>query len=104
MTDDFSDLITGAQCYVLNNATSIYAYKNNIRSSYVQISGRWIKSAEQNYTTIPNNSFCISYNDLTQISSNTFWLPVYEFIAFALAVFVFALVWGLFRRLGRWRV
>ena len=104
MTDDFSNLVEGAQCYVLSNSSTIYAYKNNVRSTYLQISGKWVKSAESTYNNIPVNTYCISYNDITSLSSYSYWLPVYSIIAFILAVFVFGLVWSIFRRLGRWRV
>lgn len=104
MTDDFSNLEQGAACYVLSNSTTIYSYKNNIRSTYLQISGKWIKSAESSYNNIPVNAYCLGYNDITSLSSYSYWLPVYTLIAFFLAVFVFGLVWSIFRRLGRWRV
>lgn len=104
MKDDFSELETGASCYVLNSATNIYAYKSGVRSSYLQVGGKWHKTSQSSYSSVPTSSICISYSDITAINSNAAFLPIYEFIAFCLAVFVWFFVWFLFRRLVRWRV
>lgn len=104
MTDDFSDLETGASCYVLNSATIIYSYKGNIRSSYIQVGGKWLKTSQSSYNTIPNTSICIPYSDITAINSNAAYLPIYEFIAFCLAVFVWFVVYKIISKLWRWRV
>lgn len=104
MTDDFSQLVTGASCYALSSTTSIYAYKNNIRTSYSQIGGKWYKTAESTYNTIPINTVCYSYGDITKINSNAEYLPIFEFIAIILAVFVWYFVFRLISRLIRWRI
>lgn len=104
MTDDFSQLETGASCYVLNSATNIYSYKSGVRSTYYQIGGKWFKTAQSSYSSVPSSSICFSYADITSLNSNAQFLPFYEFIALCLAVFVWWLVWAIFRRLLRWRV
>lgn len=104
MKDDFSELEKGATCYVLNSATSIYSYKNGVRSSYVQVGGKWYKTAQSDYYSIPTTSVCFSYNDITAINSKAEFAPFYEFIAIILAVFVWWFVFKLVSRLFRWRV
>lgn len=86
MKDDFSEIETGASCYVLNNATSIYSYKNNIRTTYIQVGGKWYKQATTTYTNIPNNTYCWSYNDITSLNSNAAFEPLYLFIVLLIAV------------------
>lgn len=104
MTDDFTNLETGASCYVLNSATSIYAYKSNIRSSYIQVGGKWFKTSQTNYNTLPSNTICFTYSDITAINSNAAFLPIYEFIAVCLAIFVWFVVYKIISKLWRWRV
>lgn len=103
MTDDFDDLETGASCYVLNNATSIYSYKSNSRKTYTLVGGKWYHTATSTYTSIPTNTVCWSYSDITELNSNADMYPVYMFISFSLAVFTYFLAWYLFRRLFKWR-
>lgn len=103
MTDNFDDLETGASCYVLNNATSIYSYKSNSRKTYTLVGGKWYYTATSTYTNIPTNTVCWSYSDITELSSNADMYPVYMFISFSLAVFTYFLAWYLFRRLFKWR-
>lgn len=103
MTDDTSNIETGSSCYVVNNATTIYSYKNNNRTTYVQIGGKWFKTATQTYTNIPTNTYCWSYNDIRSLSSNAEFLPLYEFIALCLAVFVWYIVFKLITRLVKWK-
>lgn len=103
MTDNFDDLETGASCYVLNSATSIYSYKNNTRKTYSLVGGKWYHSATTTYSSYPSSSVCWSYDDITQLNSNADMYPVYMFISFALAVFTYFLAWSLFRRLFKWR-
>ena len=88
MKDDFTNIETGASCYVLNNATSIYSYKNNTRTSYIQVGGKWYKHAATTYTNIPVNTFCWSYNDITSLNSNAAFEPLYLFIVLQIAVAV----------------
>lgn len=104
MKDDFSELEKGASCYVLNSATSIYSYKGGVRTSYIQVGGKWYKAAQNAYSGIPSNSLCYSYNDITAINSKAEFAPIYEFIALILAVFVWWFVFKLVSRLFRWRV
>lgn len=104
MTDDFSELVTGASCYAISNTSSIYAYKNNIRTTYSQIGGKWYKTAESEYYNIPSTTTCYSYGDITKINSNAEYFPIFEFIAIILAVFVWFVVFRLISRLIRWRI
>lgn len=105
MTDDFSDVIQNASCYTINNSTSIYAYRNNTRYSYSQISGKWYLSSQATYTSIPTSSYCYTFNDLSSINSYSYMFPVYAFIAFCLAVFVFIFAYKVFwENLVKWRV
>lgn len=104
MKDDFSNIETGASCYVLNNATTIYSYKNSTRTTYVQVGGKWYKNAVSTYTNIPNNTVCWSYSDITSLNSNAQFEPLYLMIAFCLAIFVWWFVFRLVSKLFRWRV
>lgn len=104
MTDDFSDLETGASCYVLNSSTSIYSYKSNSRKTYTYNGGKWYHSATTTYTSIPTNTVCWDYSDITKLNSNAEYEPIYYLIAFMLAVFVWFLWFSLFRRLFKWSV
>lgn len=104
MTDDFSNLESGASCYVLNNTTTIYSYKNNIRTSYIQIGGKWYRSSYSTYTNLPTNIVCWSYSDITSLNTNADMYPIYVMIAFMLACVVWFLFWSVFRRLFKWRV
>ena len=104
MKDNFSNLETGANCYVLNNATSIYSYKNAVRTTYIQVGGKWKKNAVSNYTNIPSNTVCWSYNDITSLNSNSQFEPIYLMIAFMLAIFVWWFVYRLVSKMFRWRV
>lgn len=104
MKDDFSELETGATCYVLNSSTSIYSYKSGVRSSYIQVGGKWYKTAQTDYYSVPASSVCYSYSDITAINSKAEFFPIYEFIAIIIAVFVWWFVFKLVSRLFRWRV
>ncbi len=103
MTDDTSNIETGASCYVVNNATSIYSYKNGSRKTYVQIGGKWFLSAQTTYYSVPDNAVCWAYNDIRSLSSNAEFFPLYEFIALCLAVFVWYVVFKLITRLVKWK-
>lgn len=103
MTDDTSNIERGASCYVVNNATSIYSYKNGSRKTYVQIGGKWFLSAQTNYYSVPDNAVCWSYNDISSLNSNAQFFPLYEFIALCLAVFVWYIVFKLITRLVKWK-
>lgn len=103
MTDDISNIETGSSCYVVNNSTTIYSYKNNTRTTYIQIGGKWFKNATQTYTNIPTNTVCWVYNDIKSLSSNSQFFPMYEFIALCLAIFVWYIVFKLISRLIKWK-
>lgn len=104
MKDDFSSIETGSSCYVLNNATTIYSYKNSVRTTYIQVGGKWYKNAVSNYYDIPNNAVCWSYSDITSLNSNAAFEPIYLMIAFCLSIFVWFFVFRLVSKLFRWRV
>lgn len=103
MTDDFSNLETGASCYAISNQTTIYAYKASVRTSYIQIGGKWYKSSTSSYYNIPDSTSCYSYSDITSVNSNAAFYPQYMIFAFALAVFVWLVVFKLLGRLVKWR-
>ena len=104
MTDDFSNLETGASCYVLNSATSIYSYKNSMRKTYTMVGGKWFETAQSSYSSVPSNSVCWSYSDITALSSNSDMYPIYMFLGFCLAIVVYCLWWFIFRRMFKWRI
>lgn len=103
MSDNFSEIDQGASCYALANATTIYSYKNGIRTTFVQISGAWRKTQTSAYYNLPDNYVCYSYADITSIDSYSYMLPFYHLIAFVLAFFVVFLFWFFIKRLFKWR-
>ena len=104
MKDDTSEIINNATCYTLNNATSIYAYRNNVRSTYTQVGGKWYKTSETIYSSLPPSSYCLSYNYISDLNSNAAFEPIYVFIAFCLAIFVWKFVYFMLSRLVRYRI
>lgn len=104
MKDDFTDLETGATCYVLSNSSSILSYKNGVRTTYYQVGGKWYKTAVQNYTSVPTNTVCWSYSDITSLNTNAVYYPFLVLSAFCLAVFVWFFVFKLVSKLFRWRI
>ena len=103
MKDDFSELETGADCYVISNATSIYSYKNGVRSSYIQISGKWIKTSQSPYYNLPDNYICHTYSSITEITSYSYMLPFYYLIGVFLSFLVLFFVWFIVKRMFKWR-
>lgn len=103
MVDDSGQIEQNAECYTINSPTSIYSYANRVRSTYTQIGGKWYKSAESTYISLPSGAYCVDYNTITTLSSNAQFLPIYYVIAFSLAIFTWFLCWWLFRRLFIWR-
>lgn len=100
--DDISNIETGASCYVLNSATSIYSYKGNTRKTYSEIGGKWYLSAQSNYYNIPDNAVCWSYSSLAELSHFSYIEPIYD--SFALMFALFILIFGfmlLFRQFFR---
>lgn len=103
--DDVSEIETGASCYVLNNATSIYSYKGGTRKTYNEIGGKWFLSSQSAYSTVPSNSVCWSYSDIEGLSHFSYMEPVY--ISFSLLFAVFILIFSfmlLFRQFFRRRL
>lgn len=100
--DDVSEIETGASCYVLNNATSIFSYKNGVRKTYNEIGGKWYLSSQSDYYSVPASSVCWSYTDLQELSHFAYMEPVYY--SFALIFSLFVLIFGfmlLFRQFFR---
>lgn len=89
--DDVSAIPTTG-CNVLNSQNTIYNYNNGVRSSYVQIGGRWIKNGETTYSYNPSGLVCITNDTLTSINSNAAYVPFYymtAFILFSVSVLIF---------------
>lgn len=103
MTDNFEDLETGASCYVLNNASTIYSYKGSVRKTYIQVGGKWHYTSQSTYNTIPSGAVCFAYSDITKLNSNAVFEPFLIGLSFCLAVFVWWAVFSIFSRLVRWR-
>lgn len=97
MTDDISEIISNASCYVINNQNSIYAYRNNTRTTYTQIGGKWFKSSEQTYTNIPTNTVCYSYSDIEELNTNASFEPIFYFLSFCMVFLVIYLFFKLIR-------
>lgn len=100
MTDDFSAVPSGG-CNSFNSATSMYHYANNIRQTYTNFGGKWVKTAENSYYSIPDNVVCV---DVSSIDSNATFEPVYMFFAYVLVFSVIGLFWYVIRRLLLWRI
>ena len=94
MVDDFSD-VSNANCYSLASPTSIYAYGNGVRTTFYQIGGKWYRGNSQNYTNIPNGTYCYTTLDF---SSHSEFEPIYHFIAFALVLVAFFAFFYVLRR------
>lgn len=103
MTDDFTGLINNASCYSVNNSTSIYAYRNNVRYSYTQIGGRWYETAQQTYTNIPSSTTCYTYSDITALNTFSYMQPIFYFIAFLLGILVWTMCFWMWSKLIHWR-
>ena len=85
MKDDTSEIETGAQCYVLSNATTIYSYKGGSRKTYYQIGGKWITAAQSSYNTIPVGAYCVDYGKIQSLNSNAAFELLYLFIILLIA-------------------
>lgn len=97
MKDDVSEIISNGSCYVINNSTTLYAYRNNIRYSYTQIGGRWIESSQQTYTNLPTNSVCYTYSDIKELNSFAVYEPILLFISFCIVGLVIYLFFKMIR-------
>lgn len=104
MKDDLSDVVSGASCYTINNDYSIYAYKSNVRYTYIRIGSKWYNSAQQQYVNMPSNLTCISYADISAINSHQVFEPIYITIALICVVFVWLLWFNVFKRITRWKL
>lgn len=103
MKDDISEIITNAECYTINSATSIYAYKNNLRETYTQIGGKWKKSGQSTYNYFPGGAYCVAYSEIESINSYAMFEPLYVFNSLLVSVFVIGFaVWLLFGRIFKY--
>lgn len=100
MTDDTS-AIPSTGCNYISSPTTIYNYSNNIRRTYKAISGKWYFTDQTTYNTIPTGYQCA---DISNLSSFSYMMPIFAFIAFVLSVVVLWAVWCSYRRLLKWRV
>lgn len=101
-TDDVSQIETGATCYTISNATTIYSYKNNHRYSYTQIGGKWYKTAETAYSNLPSSSYCVDYSVLQGLSSKAEFIPIYATYALLISGFILlGGIWLLFKGILR---
>lgn len=100
MTDDFSTVPSGG-CNAFASDSSLYHYSGGIRQTFYNFGGKWVKVSEQTYNTIPSNYICV---DLSGISSNSQWYPLYEFIALFLVILCIGLFWYVLRRLLIWKI
>lgn len=100
MNDDVS-AIPSSGCNVLSSNQLIYNYNNGVRQTFINVGGKWIKSAETTYSYSPSGYECIDVGDL---SSSADLYPIYIVIAFILAVFVWWLVWRLIKPILRIRL
>lgn len=103
MKDDTSEIISNASCYQINSDTSIYAYRSNVRYSYVRIGSEWKNTAQQQYTNIGNNVICYNFSDIVALNSHQVFEPIYVTIAFICVVFVWFLWFVVFRRITKWK-
>lgn len=100
MSDDVSAIPTTG-CNVVNNSTTIYNYTSNTRKTYVQIGGKWFYTQSSSYTTIPSGYQCI---DISTVNSKAEFYPIFIFLAFCLALFVWIFVWKLIKPMLRIRL
>ena len=104
MKDDLSNVITDASCYTISNDYSIYAYKSNMRYTYVRVGSKWYNTGTQQYTNLPVNSTCYNFSDISTINSYHVWEPIYITLALVFVVFVWLLWFSVFKRITRWKV
>lgn len=104
MKDDTTSIINNAQCYVINNSSSVYAYRSNVRYTYTLIGSKWYNTAQQQYANFPTNTICFPYSDIAVINSHQVFEPIYVCIAFIFVVFVWLLWFNVFKRLTRWKL
>lgn len=103
MMKDDTSAIPRTGCNILNNDSSIYNYTNNVRRDYVKIGGKWYHNRTQVYTYTPDYSTytCV---DVSDFNSNAAFEPIYLYVSFCLAIFVWAVCFGLWRIIFRARV
>lgn len=100
MSDDVSAIPTTG-CNVVTNSTTIYNYSSNTRKTYVQIGGKWFYTQSTNYSSMPTGYQCV---DVSSLNSKAEFYPIFVFLAFCLAIFVWLFVWRLIRPMVRIRV
>lgn len=100
MTDDISE-IPATGCNYISNNTTIYNYNSGLRKTFRQIGGKWFFTEQSAYNTIPSNYECV---DISELSSNSMFLPQYYFFAFVMVCVVIYLWFSVFRRVIRWRL
>lgn len=101
-SDDISQIETGASCYTISNATTLYSYKNYNRYTYTQIGGKWYKTAQSAYNTIPSNIYCVDYSVIEGLSSKAEFIPIYATYALLISGFIMlGGIWLLFKGILR---
>lgn len=100
MSDDVSAIPTTG-CNVLSSPTTLYNYSSSTRRTYIQVGGKWIYTSQSSYSTVPSGAQCI---DIDVLSSRSEFYPIFIFIAFILAIFVWFVVWKLIRPILRIRL
>lgn len=95
MKDDVSAIPSDA-CNVVNSQTVIYSYRNNLRTTYTQIGGKWIETARSSYNTLPVNAVCV---DVSQLNSNAVFEPFLYFVSFGLFLVSAYLFFSVVKRL-----
>ena len=78
--DDVSDIPTQG-CNVLTSENTLLHYSNNIRTTFVQVGGRWIKTRTDSYASMPSGYACI---DVSVLSSNAHIVPLLYMCSFGL--------------------
>lgn len=103
MTDDTTGIINNASCYQISNESSIYAYRNNVRYSYVRIGSKWQNTGQQQYNSVPNGVVCYNFSDIASLNSYHVFEPIYIVFALLCVIFVWILWFSIFRRITKWK-
>lgn len=69
----------------------------------MEVGGKWLKTASQTYTNLPNNTTCFTYSDITSISTYSYMQPIFYFIAFILGILVWTMCFWMWSKLIQWR-
>lgn len=100
MHDDVSS-IPNTGCNVLSNDSVVYNYHNNVRKTYIKVGSTWYYTSTSNFNSFPAGYQCV---DVSTFNSRAEFYPIYIFLAFILAIFVWFFVWRLIKPLIRWRI